>query len=142
MGNQYKLYRMTPLSYHGYSVSGSSNQRCDGIPLKLLCLFSAILVHHKDFSRSRLFKYLINKELMTFSNKIQAKTFTRPDMLFYARKLTVMCQTKESNKRAPGRVVIYISVHLVLIYTLTFSNVLLVLALNLIVHNQVTVNAV
>ena len=51
LGNQYKLYRMTPLSYHGYSVSGSSNQQCDGIPLKLLCLFSAILVHHKDFSR-------------------------------------------------------------------------------------------
>ena len=45
-----------------------------------------------------------------------------------------MRQTKESNKRAPGRVVIHISVHLVLIYTLTFSNVLLVLALNLIVH--------
>ena len=45
-----------------------------------------------------------------------------------------MRQTKESNKRAPGRVVIHISVHLVLIYTLTSSNVLLVLALNLIVH--------
>ena len=38
-----------------------------------------------------------------------------------------MRQTKESNKRAPGRVVIY---------TLTFSNVLLVLALNLIVHKS------
>ena len=37
--------------------------------------------------------------------------------------LPLMCQTKESNKRAPGRVVIYISVHLVLIYTLAFSNV-------------------
>ena len=36
-----------------------------------------------------------------------------------------MHQTKESNKRAPGRVVIYmyISVHIVLIYTtLAFSN--------------------
>ena len=44
-----------------------------------------------------------------------------------------MCQTKGSNKRAPGRVVIYISVHLVFIYTLAFSNVLLVLALNLMV---------
>ena len=44
-----------------------------------------------------------------------------------------MCQTKESNKRAPGRVV---SVHLVLTYTLTFSNVLLVLALNLVVHKS------
>ena len=47
-----------------------------------------------------------------------------------------MRQTKESNKRAPGRVVIYISVHLVSICTLTFSNVLLVLALNLIVHKS------
>ena len=44
-----------------------------------------------------------------------------------------MGQTKESNKRAPGLVVIYISVHLASIYTLTF-NVLLVLTLNLIVH--------
>ena len=35
-----------------------------------------------------------------------------------------MDQTKELNKRAPGRVVIYISVHLVLIYTLAFSYVL------------------
>ena len=51
-----------------------------------------------------------------------------------------MGQTKESNKHAP--VVIYKSVHLALIYTLTFSNVLLVFALNIMVHNQVTVNAV
>ena len=43
---------------------------------------------------------------------------------------------KESNKHASGRVVIYISVHLVSIYTLTFSNVLLVLALNPIVHKS------
>ena len=47
-----------------------------------------------------------------------------------------MRQTKESNKRAPGRVVIYILVHLVSSCTLTFSNVLLVLALNLIVHKS------
>ena len=47
-----------------------------------------------------------------------------------------MHQTKESNKRAPGRVVIYILVHLVLIYTLAFRNVLLALALNLIVHKS------
>ena len=47
-----------------------------------------------------------------------------------------MRQTKESNKHAPGRVVIYILVHLASIYTLTFSNVLLVLALNLIVHKS------
>ena len=53
-----------------------------------------------------------------------------------------MCQTKESNKRAPGQVVIYISVHLVLIYTLAFSNVLQVLALNFMAHNPVSVNVV
>ena len=53
-----------------------------------------------------------------------------------------MRQTKESNKRAPCRVVIYISVHLVLIYTLAFSYVSMVLALNLWYINQVTVNAV
>ena len=39
----------------------------------------------KTFRDSRLLKYLINKELMTFSNKIQAKTFTWPYMSFYAR---------------------------------------------------------
>ena len=48
----------------------------------------------------------------------------------------MMCQTKESNKRAPVRVVIYIQVHLVLIYTLACSNVLLVLALNFMVHKS------
>ena len=62
------------------------SQQCGGIPLKVLCLFSSILVHHKKtFRDSQLLKYLINKELMTFSNKIQAKTFTWPDMSFYAR---------------------------------------------------------
>ena len=73
------------LSYHGYSVSGSSSQQWCGIPLKLSCLFSSILVHHKNFSRQSVIKYLINIELMNFSNKIQAKTFTWPDMSFYAR---------------------------------------------------------
>ena len=47
-----------------------------------------------------------------------------------------MCQTKESNKRAPGRVVIYIRVHSALIYTLACNNVLLVLALNFMVHKS------
>ena len=50
---------------------------------------------------------------MTFNNKIQAKTLIWPDMSFYDRQVILMCQTKGSNKRAPGRVVIYISVHLV-----------------------------
>ena len=47
-----------------------------------------------------------------------------------------MRQTKESNKRASGRAVIYITLHLVLIYTLTFSNVLLLLALKFMLHIQ------
>ena len=47
-----------------------------------------------------------------------------------------MCQTKESNKREPGWVVIYIQVHLVLIYNITCSKVLLVLVLNFMVHKS------
>ena len=50
--------------------------------------------------------------------------------------LHLMRQTKESNKHAPGWVVIYLSVHLVSTYTSTFSNDLLILALNLIVHKS------
>ena len=83
LGDQYKLFRLTPLSYHDYSVSGSSTQQCSGIglPLKLLCLFSSLLVPHKNFFCQVPNKY---RSLMTFRNKIQAKTFTWPDMLFYA----------------------------------------------------------
>ena len=54
---------------------------CSGIPLKLLCLFSSILVHHKFFCQVPN-QY---RSFMTFGNKIQAKTFTWPDMSFYAR---------------------------------------------------------
>ena len=46
MGNQYKLYRMTPLSYHGYSVSGSSSQQCGGIPLKTAFLLAVHKHNH------------------------------------------------------------------------------------------------
>ena len=53
---KYKWPPGQPLSYHGYSVSGSSNQQCGGIPLKRLCLFSSILVHHKNFSRQSVIK--------------------------------------------------------------------------------------
>ena len=60
LGDQYKLFRMTPLSYNDYSVSGSSSQQYIGIPLKLLCLFLSILVHHKNF----FVKYLINIDLI------------------------------------------------------------------------------
>ena len=52
LGDRCKLYRMTPSSYYDYSVSGSSRQQCSGIPLKLLCLFSSIVVHHKTFLSS------------------------------------------------------------------------------------------
>ena len=47
--------------------------------------FHQFLFLIKTFRDSRLLKYLINKELMTFSSKIQAKTFTWPEMSFYAR---------------------------------------------------------
>ena len=47
--------------------------------------FHQFLFIIKTFRDSRLLKCLINKELMTFSNKIQAKTFKWPDMSFYAR---------------------------------------------------------
>ena len=63
LGDQYKLFRMTPLSYHDYSVSGSSSQQYSGIPLKRLRLFSSILVHHNFF----FVKYLNNIDLMWLS---------------------------------------------------------------------------
>ena len=82
-------------------------------------------------------KYLISIDLLWLSEtRYKSKTFTWPDMSLYARYVALMCQTKESNKRAPGRVVVYIKVHLVLIYTLAFSNVLLVLTLNVMVHKS------
>ena len=82
LGDQYKLFRMTPLSYHDYSVSGSSILQCSGIPLKLLCLFSSLIVPHKNVFCQVTNQY---RSLMTFRNKTRAKTFTWPDMLFYAR---------------------------------------------------------
>ena len=75
--HHYQLYRMTPLSYHGYSVSGSSSQQYG---------FHQFFFIIKTFRDSRLLKYLINKELMTFSNKIQAKTFTMLDSLHWCAK--------------------------------------------------------
>ena len=62
LGDQYMLFKMTPLSYHDYSVSGSSSQKCSGIPLKLVCLFSSVLVHKK-----KIVKYLINIDLIWLS---------------------------------------------------------------------------
>ena len=128
---------MTPLSYHVYSVSGSSSQQCPGIPLKASCLILSILFLYKKLFEAAVIKVPINqyRTHMTFSHKIQAKTFYMAwHVIKYARYVTLMCQSKESNKRDLGRVVINISVHLVLIYTLAFSNVLLVLALSFMVH--------
>ena len=73
---------MTPLSYHGYAVSESSSQRYRGILLKLLCLFSSILVHYKTFTRYLIIKYLMNVKPISSSHKIQAKAFTWPYMSF------------------------------------------------------------
>ena len=107
--------------------------QCD-IPLKLSCLFSSILVHYiTTFRDSRLLKYLINKEIIWLSvTRYKPKLSHGLTCHFMIDSLHWCAKTKELNKHAPGRVVIYISVHLVSIYTLTFSNVLLVLALNLI----------
>ena len=63
LGDQYKLFRMTPLSYHDYSVSGSSTQQCSDIPLKLIGLFSSLLVPHKNF----FVKYVISIDLLWLS---------------------------------------------------------------------------
>ena len=54
--------------------------------LKNLCLFSSILVHYKNFSRQSLVKVPDQSRThMAFSHKVQAKTFTWPDMSFYAQ---------------------------------------------------------
>ena len=66
-------------------VSESSSQQCSGLLLKLLCLFSSILVHYKAFTMYLIIKYQINVKLITSSHKIQTKTFTWPNMSFYAR---------------------------------------------------------
>ena len=51
-GKSVQALQNDTLSYHDYSVSGSSRQQCSGIPVKLLCLFSSILFHHKNFLSS------------------------------------------------------------------------------------------
>ena len=74
------------LSHHEYPVSGSSSQQCHGIPLKVSCLFLSILDHYKNFSRQSVIEVSNqNRTHMTFSHKTQAKTFTWPNMSFYAR---------------------------------------------------------
>ena len=125
----------TALSYHDYSVSGSSRQQCSGIPLKLLCLFSSILFHHKNF----FVKYLISIDLLWLSETRYKPKLSHGLICHFMLDRLHWC-AKQKNRTSvllvPGRVVIYIKVHLVLIYTLTFSYVLLVLALNFMVHKS------
>ena len=104
MGDQYKLFRMTPLSYHDYSVSFRVIQAT--VHWHTFKTFMFIFINSS--SSQKLFCQVPNqcRSLMTFRNKIQTKTFTWPDMSFYARQVALMFQTKESNKRAPGRVVV------------------------------------
>ena len=85
LGKLIQALQMSPLSYHDYSVSRSSSQQCSGMPLKLLCLFSSILVHKKLFELKVIKVPNQYSTHMTFSNKIQGKTFTWPDMSFCAR---------------------------------------------------------
>ena len=40
LGKSTQALQNDTLSYHDYSVSGSSSQHCSGMPLKLLCVFS------------------------------------------------------------------------------------------------------
>ena len=60
--------------------------KCSGITVKLLCLFHQFLFVTKNFPRQPIIEvpnqYRIH---MTSNYKIQAKTFTWPDMSFYAR---------------------------------------------------------
>ena len=73
------LGKITPLSYQDYSISGSFSQQSSGIPLKLLCLFSSIILSiTENFRGSRLLNQY--RTHMTFSHKIRAKTFTWPDV--------------------------------------------------------------
>ena len=145
LGKSIQPLQNDTLSYLDYSVSGSSSQQCPGIPSKDSCLFSSILFHYKNLSRQSVIK-VPNQYTshMTLSHRIQAKTFTWPDTSFYARKVTLICQSNESNTSAPGRVVINISVHLVLLFTSAFSNWLIGIYLHCILWciYQVTKNAV
>ena len=54
---------------------------------------------------SQLLEYLINIKVKTFSHKVQVKTLTWSKchfIVFCARQVTLVHQTKESNMPAPG----------------------------------------
>ena len=74
LGKSIQALQNDTLSYHDYSVSGSSSQHCSGIPFKFLCLFSSIFVHYKNFPEQWLLPNQYRTH-MTFSHKIQAKIF-------------------------------------------------------------------
>ena len=116
-------------------ILGSSRQQCSGIPLKLLCLFSSILFHHKSF----FVKYLISIDLLWLS-ETRYKPKLSHDLICHIMLDRLHWCAKQRNRTSvllvPGRVVVYIKVHLVSINTLAFSNVLLVLALNFMVHKS------
>ena len=84
LGESIQALQNDTSSYHDYSVAESSSQLYSGIPLTKLYLFSSIHVHYKNFQGSRLFKYLNQYNSQTSSHKIQAKTFTWPNVLFHA----------------------------------------------------------
>ena len=90
----------------------------------------------KTFRDSRLLKYLVSKELMLSVTRYKPKLSHGLTCHFMLDSLHWCAKQRNSNKRAPGRVVIYISPFSINLYFLTFSNVLLVLALNLIVHKS------
>ena len=51
LGKSIQALQNDTLSYNDYSISGSSGQHCSGIALKLLRLFSSILIHYRNFPR-------------------------------------------------------------------------------------------
>ena len=94
------------------------------------------LIHYKMFRGTRSIKVPNQNRTHTLQPQSTSQNF---HMAWHV----ILCSigynnvpNKEIDKRAPGRVVIYISVHLVSIYTLTFRNVLLVVALYFMVHES------
>ena len=125
---------MTPLSYHDCSVSGPSSQQCHGIPLKGSCLFSSILIITKTFRGSRLLKYLININSYDFQSQNTSQNFHMAWHFILCsigyidvpnKGIEQACSWTSCDKHISP-----FSNNC----TLAFSNVLLVLALNFMVH--------
>ena len=118
---------MTPLSNHDYSVSGSSRQQCSGIPLKLLCLFSSILVHHKNF----FVKYLVSIDLLWLSETRYKPKLSHGLICHFMLDRLHWCAKQACSWASCGiqKSPFSINLHFT-------SNVLLVLALNSMVHKS------